>query len=206
MDHGLVNAALQGLGLGFGLIVAIGAQNAFVLRVGLVRRFVLPVVLFCALSDAILIVLGCAGLGSIIGAFPTALRAVAAAGALFLAWYGALALRRAIHPGRLQAGDGVPTTLRGAMLTIVAFTWLNPHVYLDTVVLVGGISARFEGQDRVAFALGACLASLLWFTALGYGARLLAPIFARPAAWRVLDLLIAAVMFLIAFQLAREVF
>ena len=204
MAGSLVDAALQGLGLGFGLIVAIGAQNAFVLRIGLVRRFVLSVVLFCALSDAVLILLGCAGLGSLVAAFPAALRAVAAAGTLFLAWYGALALRRALHPGHLEAGDGVPATLRGAMLAIVAFTWLNPHVYLDTVVLVGGISARFDGPDRVAFALGACLASLLWFTVLGYGARLLAPVFARPAAWRILDLLIAVVMFLIAFQLAGE--
>ncbi|HEX2528932.1 MAG TPA: LysE/ArgO family amino acid transporter [Geminicoccus sp.] len=196
--------ALQGLALGFGLIVAIGAQNAFVLRCGLVRRFVLPVVLLCAFSDAILIAAGCIGLGTLISGSPGLLRAVAAGGALFLAWYGIAALRRALHPGALRADAGIPQTLGGALATAAAFTWLNPHVYLDTVVLLGSISARFAGTQRLAFGTGAAVASFIWFIGLGYGARLLSPLFARPAAWRVLDLIIAVVMFMIALPLARS--
>ena len=198
----LLAPALQGLALGFGLIVAIGAQNAFVLRCGLARRFVLPVVLLCACSDAILIAAGCLGLGTLIGASPGLLRLVAAGGALFLVWYGLTALRRALHPGRLAADAGLPATLGTALLTTAAFTWLNPHVYLDTVVLVGSISARFAGSGRAAFAIGAATASFAWFFALGYGARVLAPLFAKPIAWRILDLLIALVMFAIATPLA----
>ena len=200
----LAPPAFQGFALGLGLIVAIGAQNAFVLRCGLVRRFVLPVVLLCALSDAILIAAGCIGLGTLIGGSPTLLRIVAAGGAIFLAWYGIAALRRALQPGVLRADAGLPRTLAGALATAAAFTWLNPHVYLDTVVLLGSISARFQGMERLAFGIGAAAASFIWFTGLGFGARLLSPLFARPSAWRILDLIIAVVMFGIALPLARS--
>jgi L-lysine exporter family protein LysE/ArgO len=202
MSSQLLAPALQGLALGLGLIIAIGAQNAFVLRCGLARRFVLPVVLLCAVSDALLIAAGCLGLGSLIGGQPGLLRLVAAGGAAFLAWYGLAALRRALHPQGLAAENGLPATLGGALATAAAFTWLNPHVYLDTVVLLGGISSQFPGMERVAFGAGAASASFAWFLALGYGARALTPLFARPAAWRVLDLLIALVMFAIATPLA----
>jgi L-lysine exporter family protein LysE/ArgO len=200
----LVSPILQGLALGFGLIIAIGAQNAFVLRCGLAHRFVLPVVLLCAISDAVLIAAGCIGLGTLISGSPTLLRVVASGGAIFLAWYGIAALRRALHPGALRAEAGLPQTLAGALATAAAFTWLNPHVYLDTVVLLGSISARFQGTERLAFGIGAAAASFIWFTGLGFGARLLSPLFACPSAWRILDLIIAFVMFSIALPLARS--
>lgn len=198
----LLGPALQGLALGFGLIVAIGAQNAFVLRCGLARHHVLPVVLLCACSDAVLIAAGCLGLGTLIGGHPALLRIVAAGGAVFLAWYGVAALRRAFHPAALSADAGLPATLAGTLAAAAAFTWLNPHVFLDTVILLGSISARFPGAERAAFGIGAAAASFIWFTAVGLGARILTPLFARPAAWRILDLLIALVMFAIAAPLA----
>lgn len=202
MSFHLLGPALQGLALGFGLIVAIGAQNAFVLRCGLARRFVLPVVLLCSVSDALLIAAGCLGLGTLVGGQKLLMRIVAAGGALFLVWYGIAALRRALHPGALAADNGVPSTLAGALAAAAAFTWLNPHVYLDTVVLLGGISGQFPPVERLAFGAGAAAMSFIWFLALGFGARALTPLFARPAAWRVLDLLIALVMFAIATSLA----
>jgi L-lysine exporter family protein LysE/ArgO len=131
------------------------------------------------------------------------MRIVAACGAVFLAWYGVEALRRAFRPGILRADAGLPADLGNALATAAAFTWLNPHVYLDTVVLLGSISARFSGADRVAFAIGAAAASLIWFAALGYGAGILSPLFNRPAAWRALDVIIALVMFAIALPLAQ---
>jgi L-lysine exporter family protein LysE/ArgO len=195
--------ALNGFLLGGGLIVAIGAQNAFVLRQGLLRRHVLPLVLFCALSDALLIAAGVAGLGALIAAWPVGLTVAAVGGGLFLAVYGALALKRAWRPAVLTPPATAAESLKTALLTCAGFTFLNPHVYLDTVVLVGGVSAQYAGAGRVAFAVGAMTASLCWFFALGYGARLLVPLFARPAAWRVLDGLIALVMFSLAFALLR---
>lgn len=200
----LLAPALTGLALGAGLIVAIGAQNAFVLRQGLLGRHVLQVVAICAISDAVLIALGVAGLGPLIAASPLLLAVASWGGAAFLAAYGLLAARRALSPSRLRAGPAGAgeVQLGRVVLTCLAFTWLNPHVYLDTVVLVGAVSGRFAGWERAAFAGGAMLASGLWFAALGFGARLLAPLFAQPLAWRVLDGLIAAVMLGIALQLA----
>ena len=202
MSSPFLSAALQGLALGLGLIVAIGAQNAYVLRCGLARRHVLPVVLLCAVSDALLIAAGCLGLGALVSGSPELLRLVAAGGALFLSWYGIQALRRSLAPGTLDAAAAVPASRPAALAAAAAFTWLNPHVFLDTVVLVGGISAQFQGALRVAFALGAAAASLIWFSLLGFGTRALIPLFARPAAWRILDLLIALIMFAIALPLA----
>lgn len=197
--------ALQGFALGASLIVAIGAQNAFVLRQGLLRRHVLAVTTICFLADAALITAGVAGVGSLIQAAPGALRVVTLAGAAFLAVYGVLAARRALRPGRLEASGEAATGLRRAVATCLALTFLNPHVYLDTVVLLGGLSARFAGPERVAFGVGAATASAVWFYGLGYGARLLTPLFARRTAWRVLDAAIALVMWSIAISLLRFV-
>ena len=195
----MMEAALAGLALGGGLIVAIGAQNAFILRQGLARAHVFILCAICTLSDILLIAAGVAGLGSLIATRPDLLFLVRHAGAAFLAAYGLMALRRALHPGILRpAGADMP--LKQAVLTVLAFTFLNPHVYLDTVVLIGALSAQY-GAARWAFGAGAALASLLWFFSLGYGARLLAPLFARPASWRLLEGMIALVMFWLAARL-----
>ncbi len=198
----LVQPALTGFLIGLGLIVAIGAQNAFVLRQGLLRRHVFAVTTVCAVSDALLIVAGVAGLGTLMQSSTILIAAATLGGTLFLAAYAVKAARRALDPGRLTAQNGdAPGGLGQVLGAALAFTFLNPHVYLDTVVLVGSLSAQFEGSARVAYAAGASAASALWFYGLGYGARLLAPVFARPAAWRVLDALIALVMAAIAASL-----
>lgn len=205
-DHcvsSLLLAVVSGLGLGLALIVAIGAQNAFVLRQGLRSEHVVPVVAVCALSDLILIAAGIAGTGALISAAPEAVTLIRWAGAAFLLGYGVLAARRALRPaGALTAGAGHRTPLLSTVLTASALTWLNPHVYLDTVVLLGSVAAT-HGELRWHFGAGAALGSLLWFSALGAGARLLRPVFARPAAWRVLDAGIALVMVALAVGLLR---
>jgi L-lysine exporter family protein LysE/ArgO len=177
------------------LIVAIGAQNAFVLRQGVRRDSVLAVVALCALSDAVLIALGVGGLGALVVAWPAALTAVAWIGGAFLVCYGLLAARRVLRPAAegLRTDGEAAGSRRRAVLTCLALTWLNPHVYLDTVFLLGSVAAD-RGDLRWVFALGAVLASLCWFSALGFGARLLGRWLARPAAWRVLDALVAVVM------------
>nr|WP_255480737.1 LysE family transporter [Quadrisphaera sp. RL12-1S] len=186
------------------LIVAIGAQNAFVLRQGLRGEHVLAVVAVCALSDLVLIVAGVAGAGAALQAWPAALVVVRLAGALFLAGYAVLAARRALRPAadaalRTETG-GTSTSLAAALATCLALTWLNPHVYLDTVVLLGSIAST-HGEERWWFAAGAAAGSAIWFAALGFGARLLRPLFARPVAWRVLDAVIAVVMAALAVTL-----
>ena len=196
---------LQGFALGLGLIVAIGAQNAFVLRQGLRREHVGSVVLFCALADAVLITAGVLGMAQALGERPGLARALALAGAVFLAVYGGRALRRARHAGALQAaGGGVALGRGAAMAQAVAFTLLNPHVYLDTVLLMGSIGAQQPQALRGWFVAGASCASLLWFGLLGFGARWLAPWFARPRAWQVLDALIGVTMFVLAALLVRH--
>jgi L-lysine exporter family protein LysE/ArgO len=201
--HAAWQAALTGAALGLGLIVAIGAQNAFVLRQGLRREHVGPIVLLCAVADALLICAGIAGLAQLLAAWPQLARALALGGAAFLAAYGVLALRRAWRPGALHASAGAgPGTRRAAIGQALAFTLLNPHVYLDTVVLVGSAGAQ-HGPQRWWFAAGAAAASATWFSALGYGARRLAPLFARPAAWRVLDAGIGLTMLVLAAGLLR---
>lgn len=187
-------AALAGLGLGLSLIVAIGAQNAFVLRQGLRREHVLAVVVVCALSDVVLVLAGVAGTGAVLARVPWLVTVVRVAGAAFLLGYALLAARRALRPTALAAdAGGARAPLAATVGTAVALTWLNPHVYLDTVLLLGSVAGT-HGADRWWFAVGACTASLLWFTGLGFGARALRPVFARPAAWRVLDGVIAVVM------------
>jgi L-lysine exporter family protein LysE/ArgO len=195
----MFTAIIAGFFLGGSLIIAIGAQNAFVLRQGLLRQHVLPLVLFCAASDAALILLGVAGFGEAIKAAPSLLKAVTWGGAAFLFWYGFTAFRRAMSTNALETGQGAGLSLKAALAQGAAFTWLNPHVYLDTVVLVGGISTTF-GDNRWWYAFGAATASFAWFFALGYGARLLIPVFQRPTAWRVLDILIGCVMWGLAVK------
>lgn len=193
MNHALT-AAAAGFGTGLSLIVAIGAQNAFVLRQGVRRDAVLAVVGICALSDAVLIALGVGGVGAVVVAWPGAVRAVGLVGGVFLLCYGALAARRVLRPGTGLTADGEAAgSRRRAVLTCLAMTWLNPHVYLDTVFLLGSLAAD-RGPLRWTFGLGAALASLCWFAALGFGARLLGRLLARPTAWRVLDGLVAVTM------------
>ena len=188
-----LTAAAAGFGTGLSLIVAIGAQNAFVLRQGIRRDAVLAVVGICALSDAALIALGVGGVGAVVVAWPEALTAVALIGGVFLIGYGCLAVRRVFRPSALLVEAGTAGSRRRAVLTCLAMTWLNPHVYLDTVFLLGSIAAD-RGPLRWTFGLGAVLASLVWFAALGFGARLLSRFLARPSAWRVLDALVAVMM------------
>lgn len=188
--------------LGASLIIAIGAQNAFLLRQGLRNQHVLPLVLICAVSDAILIAAGVAGLGTLITQSPRLVTFVTFLGALFLFAYGFLALRRASsRSGELYAADIPRMSLKAAVSTCLAFTFLNPHVYLDTVVLVGALSARHQGEARLAYAAGAMLASFFWFFSLGYGARLLALVFEKRGSWRALDIGIGILMWLIALRL-----
>lgn len=197
----MMSAFLPGFALGFSLILAIGAQNAFVLRQGLRREHVAWVCLTCALSDALLIAAGVAGFGALARHWPWFGPAMRWGGAAFLTWYGARSLASAWSGGAVlrAAGHGRGPGLRVTLLTVLALTWLNPHVYLDTVVLIGSISAQYP--DRLGFALGAMTASFTFFFALGYGAGLLAPVFARPLAWRVLDTLIGLTMWAIALKL-----
>ena len=194
-----MTTALAGFALGFSLILAIGAQNAFVLRQGLLRSHVLAVCLTCALSDAILIAAGVAGFGALTQAIPGLELAMRLLGAAFLIWYGARTLLSAWRGGQVMPTGQAAGSLRTALLTCLALTWLNPHVYLDTVVLLGAVAAQYD--DRLNFALGAMTASFVFFFSLGYGARLLAPLFAKPRAWQVLDVIIGVVMWAIAAKL-----
>ncbi|MFI6936297.1 LysE/ArgO family amino acid transporter [Streptomyces sp. NPDC050287] len=196
-----LTAAAAGFGTGLSLIVAIGAQNAFVLRQGVRRHAVLAVVGICALSDAFLIALGVGGVGAVVVAWPGALTAIGWIGGAFLLGYGLLAVRRVFRPGSALRTEGeAEGSVRRAVLTCLAMTWLNPHVYLDTVFLLGSVAAD-RGPLRWTFGLGAAFASLCWFTALGFGARLLGRFLARPAAWRALDGLIAATMLVLGATL-----
>lgn len=194
-----MHAYLAGLGTTLALIVTIGAQNAFVLRQGLMRRHVFATCAFCALSDAALISAGVLGAGALAAGAPWFLQAMRWGGAVFLLVYGARAFLAAWRGGEsLRAGQGA-AGLAATLAVLAALTWLNPHVWLDTVVLIGSISAGWA--DKRGFALGAISGSVLFFFALGYGARLLAPVFARPGAWRVLDLLVGLTMWSIALGL-----
>ena len=193
-----------GFALGGSLIVAIGAQNAFVLRQGLRREHVAPIVAFCAVADAVLMTAGVAGLATVLGRAPALTAWLTAGGAVFLLVYGLRALWRALRPGSLASGAGPGgLSLAQALAQCAAFTLLNPHVYLDTVLLVGSIGAQL-GDARWWFAAGAASASLVWFTGLGFGARWLAPVFARPQAWRVLDVLIGCVMLALSAALTAR--
>ena len=199
-----MNAFISGFLLCLSLIVAIGAQNAFVLRQGLRREHVFAVCAVCALSDAILIAAGVAGFGALVTALPWLAPAMRYGGALFLVAYGLRSLWAAWrNSSGLDPAADEGKSLGATILTCLAFTWLNPHVYLDTVMLLGSISAGYAGQ-RIAFAAGASTSSFLFFFALGYGARLLRPLFANPRNWRVLDAFIGITMLALALKLAVE--
>lgn len=194
--------ALSGFALGGSLIVAIGAQNAYVLRQGLKRQYVFTLATICFVSDALLIALGCAGFGSLVQAWPQAVRIVTWIGAAFLIAYGLRAARAAFKPQTLQTGGAADAGgWRKAVLVCLALTWLNPHVYLDTVLLLGGIAGRYPAAERLWFGVGAVTASGVWFYGLGYGAGRLAPLFAKPLTWRLLDGAIALTMWIIAAML-----
>jgi len=201
----LLPAFSTGFALSATLIVAIGAQNAFVLRQGIRREHVGPIVSFCALADLILIAAGAGGMAIVLGELPRLTAALTLFGAAFLSWYGLRALGRAWRPQALRAAAGTaPLTLRAAVAQAAGFTLLNPHVYVDTILLVGSIGARQPADARVWFVGGAAAASGLWFTTLGYGARLLAPLFARPVSWRVLDSIIGLTMVVLAGLLIHQ--
>ena len=199
----MLGPAGEGFLLGLSLIVAIGAQNAFVLRQGLLRQHVFVVCLICALSDALLITAGITGFGVLVEQQPLLPRVMTWLGAAFLLWYGYGRFRAALQPSGLHPAQQPAPSLRVAAGTCLALTWLNPHVYLDTVVLLGGIASRLDPGARLAFGLGAAGASFGFFFALGYGARLLTPLFARPAAWRWLDSGVGVTMWLLAYWLLR---
>ena len=193
---------LSGLGTGAGLIIAIGAQNAFVLRQGLLRQHVLPVVLVCIGGDILCICAGVAGMGALIRTNEWLLEFFRWGGALFLTFYGISAARRAASGnGSMEISEVGACSFMKAITSCLAFTFLNPHVYLDTVVLLGSIAAQYGEDLKWTFASGALTASVLWFTGLGFGARLLLPIFQNRKAWRILDTLIALVMWAIALTL-----
>jgi L-lysine exporter family protein LysE/ArgO len=195
-----MSSVLAGFFFSLALIVAIGAQNAFVLRQGLRREHVLAVVAICVAADAALISAGIAGLGAILTSTPAVVTAVRWGGAAFLLGYAVLAARRALQPAALAPLDRPPATLRATVLACLAFTFLNPHVYLDTVVLLGAVA--HHDPHHWAFGAGAATASLVWFVGLGLGARRLAPLLGRPAAWRVVDGTIAAIMVALGVSLA----
>jgi L-lysine exporter family protein LysE/ArgO len=198
----VLTASLAGLLTGLSLIIAIGAQNAYVLRQGLRRSFVGPVVAICAVSDFTLIIAGVSGVGVVVRHAGWALTAVRWLGVAFLAYYGLSSAWRARRPSALSPAGGAPDGRGTVLRRVLALTWLNPHVYLDTVVLLGSIANTHGGSGRWWFAAGACVASTVWFTGLGFGARLSAGLLSTPRAWQVLDLLIAATMIGIAVKLA----
>jgi L-lysine exporter family protein LysE/ArgO len=193
-------AFISGLLLGLSLIIAIGAQNAFVLRQGLTGRFVLPVALVSALLDATLIVLGVAGLGALLESVPFLLGLVRWLGAGYLVWFGIASLRRARSDQSMSVSGNGPATLASVLLSTATFSLLNPHVYLDTVVFLGAFAAQF-GDSRWWFALGACLASIVWFFSLAYGAKALSRYVKNPRFWKILDSTIAVFMFALAIAL-----
>ena len=204
MTSALLPAFAKGFGLSLGLIAAIGAQNMFVLRQGLRREHVWPIVLFCAAADASLIVAGVNGLGSALSVVPGLAMALSLGGAAFLAWYGVSALRRAATSSALVVDRTAGITLGAALAGTAAFTFLNPHVYIDTVLLMGAVGTSLPSDERPPFMIGAASASFIWFASLGFGARFLAPLFAKPAAWRILDLAIGVMMLALSTNLLRD--
>jgi L-lysine exporter family protein LysE/ArgO len=196
-----VIALLPGFLTGISLIIAIGAQNAFVIRQGLAKSHVLLVVAICAISDALLIFLGTGGLGTLIQSQPNLLEFIRWFGVLYLTWFGMRSIRSAFRSQSLAAEVGVKQSAKSAALSVLGFTFLNPHVYLDTVILLGSVANQFE-SNRWYFALGASIGSVLWFSSIGYGARAASKYMSRPIFWRVLDFIIAGVMFTVALYLA----
>lgn len=217
MQNSLLLSSALGLMTGLSLIVAIGSQNAYLLRLGVTasRSVMLPVVTVCALSDAVLIIAGVAGVGALVQSLPVVMTVIRAVGAAFLIGYGALAAKRALKPTAMAVDAGTATgagdtdaetdagrgrrSLISVLLTVLAFTWLNPHVYIDTVVLLGSLAQH--QTHPWWWAAGAILSSFVWFYALGFGARMLRPLFAKPRAWQILDICIAVIMFALGLRL-----
>lgn len=200
----LLAPLLSGFGLGASLIVAIGSQNAFVLRQGLKRQYVFTVCTICFLCDSLLISLGAGGFSTVVASSPLFMKLTLWGGVLFLFTYGLRAFAAALRPGALEAEDGIASEapLGQVALMAVSFSLLNPHAFLDTVLLLGSLAGQYPGVSRAAFALGAMAASLTWFYGIGYGARLVAPLFRKPQAWRMLDIMVGCTMWGIAFRLA----
>ncbi|MFH1803694.1 MAG: LysE/ArgO family amino acid transporter [Pseudomonadota bacterium] len=197
----MIATYLTGMGIGGGLIIAIGAQNAFVLGQGLRRQYPVMVAFVCALCDALLIAAGVAGLGTLIASWPVLTQIAAWGGAAFLIWYGFGALRRVFADESLSAQTPAIAGWRTVLSATLAVTLLNPHVYLDTVVMLGGIGGQYPAEQRLLFALGAMTASFVWFFAIALGASWLAPYVARPITWKIVDGLTCAVMWLVAWGL-----
>ncbi len=198
----VMNIFLTGLLLGGSLIIAIGSQNAYVLKQGLLKSHVFLICLICALSDALLIALGTSGVGAIIEQHPSWLKWVTWFGAAYLIIFALMSFRAAFNGETLQAAStGSNQNTQTVITTVLALTFLNPHVYLDTVLLIGSIASPYTGNDRLVFTLGAVTASFIWFFGLGYGARFLSPLFAKPMAWKVLNVVIGVVMLWIAYRL-----
>jgi L-lysine exporter family protein LysE/ArgO len=195
----MLTTLLQGFSTGASLIIAIGAQNAFVIRQGLLRRYLLLTALLCSLIDALLITLGILGFGHLLKTYPLLIAIAKYTAIAFLLTYGLLALRSALRPKSLSTTTDSPSSLKKTILLILALGLLNPHVYLDTVILLGSIAS--QATSRLHFAIGAILASFLWFFALTYGSRLLAPLLTKPTSWKVIDLTVALIMWTIALTL-----
>jgi L-lysine exporter family protein LysE/ArgO len=194
-------ALVPGFLTGLSLIIAIGAQNAFVIRQGLLRQQVFLIVSICAISDALLIFLGTGGLGTLIQSRPSLLEFIRWFGVAYLTWFGIKSVRSVFKDQLLEAGQGIVVSRSKIVATCLALTFLNPHVYLDTVILVGSVANQFE-TDKWFFACGAALASVVWFSGIGFGARAASRYMSRPIFWKILDSFIAAIMFAIAFTLA----
>ena len=202
---------LNGFLIGGSLIVAIGSQNAYVLKQGLLRSHIFIICLICSLSDALLIILGTSGVGKIISSYPTLINYIAIFGALFLFVYGLISFRDAFFPKGDQQGLQVDQqnnrqSLKKAVLTVLALTFLNPHVYLDTLLLIGSIASPYLGTEKIYFTAGAISASFIWFFSLGYGARLLTPLFAKAITWKILNIIIGIIMWSIAWMLMPAAF
>jgi len=202
----MLSAFLTGLFLGLSLIVAIGAQNAFVIRSGILRNHIFYIALFCAISDSLLIIIGIAGISFFLKDFMNEFsNIIFGFSALWLFSYGLLRIRSALINNYLTVdNNSKSSSLLKAISIVAVFTFVNPHVYLDTMILIGSISQQFLDTNRIYFAIGACTASFIWFFSIAYGAKLLTPIMQKPSHWRNLDLLIALIMFVIAFNLASQ--
>ena len=202
----MLSAFLTGLFLGLSLIVAIGAQNAFVIRSGILRNHIFYIALFCAISDSLLIIIGIAGISFFLKDFMNEFsNIIFGFSALWLFSYGLLRIRSALINNYLTVdNNSKSSSLLKAISIVAVFTFVNPHVYLDTMILIGSISQQFLDTNRIYFAIGACAASFIWFFSIAYGAKLLTPIMQKPSHWRNLDLLIALIMFVIAFNLACQ--
>ncbi|CCO24916.1 LysE/ArgO family amino acid transporter [Maridesulfovibrio hydrothermalis] len=200
----LIMPYMQGFATGAGLIIAIGAQNAFVLTHSIRKNHHLIICLVCAICDTVLITLGILGTGELVASNPMLLKPAAWGGTAFLTWYGFMAFKSAIKGGKLESTESTVTGVRPIILLTLAITLLNPHVYIDTVVMLGSISAQYSGDARYLFGFGAVSASFVWFFTLGIGGCALAPLFRKPNTWRILDTVIGLTMWLIAINLARK--